>query len=104
MKSIDLTGSARISNLMELSRALRQCKTPYEALLMYSAYLGKAYPNYAQLVLSTRGLANGEFRVWRLRDDAGVEHVEPTDPWLDLNHPIKSGGVIAKIIADQSPH
>jgi phosphoserine phosphatase RsbU/P len=103
MQFIDLSASSRISSLMDLTSALRGCRTPYDALLMYCSYLAVAYPNRAQLILSTRDLSAGEYRVWRLRDDSGAEHLELTNPWLKLEQPVRSGGVIAKVVENLVP-
>ena len=39
MKFVDLSGNSRMARLMDLTRELRGCQSPYEALLMYSRYL-----------------------------------------------------------------
>jgi sigma-B regulation protein RsbU (phosphoserine phosphatase) len=104
MRFVDLSNSSSMSRLIELTRAISNCETPYDALLEYSGYLGDTFPNRAQLVLSTRGLASGQYRVWRLLDDSGREHAELTDPWTNLIAPVLSGGVLAQIIKNRSPH
>jgi sigma-B regulation protein RsbU (phosphoserine phosphatase) len=104
MKFIDLSSSSRISSLMDLTRALRDCRTPYDALLMYCKYLGSAYSSRAQIILSTRGMPTGQYKIWRLLDDLGTEHFELTNPWIGLDQPILSGGVLARIVDDPLPH
>src|SRR5215510_120044 len=98
MRFVDLSNSSSMTRLIELTRALSNCETPYDALLKYSGYLGDTFPDRAQLVLSTRGLPPGQYRVWRLLDDSGREHAELTDPWTNLIAPVLSGGVLAQII------
>jgi sigma-B regulation protein RsbU (phosphoserine phosphatase) len=104
MEFVDLSGSSRIARLMALTNSLRQAHSPYEALLRYSKFLGEAYSDRAQIVLATRGLAVGQYRIWRLRTDEGIEHVEFCDPWNQLNLPVHSGGALARIVAQPQPH
>jgi sigma-B regulation protein RsbU (phosphoserine phosphatase) len=104
MKFVDLSGNSRMARMMDLTRDLRNCQSPYEALLMYVRYLRDVLPGRAHLVLSTVGLAAGQYRVWRLLGDDGVEHVELCNPWEGLNLPVYSGGTIAKIIENRSPN
>jgi len=88
---------------MDLTRALRECRTPYEAMLKYTSYLGGAFPDRAQLIVSTKHLPAGQFRVWRLRTDDGAEHVAPCDPWRDFDRPVHQGGVIGRITQNLQP-
>jgi hypothetical protein len=70
---------------------------------MYCRYLRDGYPDCALILLSTSGLSAGEYRVWRLMQDDGVEQVELCDPWGKLDLPIISGGRIAKMIESGTP-
>lgn len=103
MNFVDLSGSSRMAALMDLTRELRGCQSPYEALLMYTRYLRDANPGRAHIVLSTVGLPPSEYRMWRLLRDDGTEHFELTNPWDNLQLPIYSGGVLAKVIEDATP-
>jgi sigma-B regulation protein RsbU (phosphoserine phosphatase) len=103
MKFVDLAKNSRISKLMELTRALRGCQTPYDALMKYCNYLGEAYPRRAHMVLSTRGLPAGQYRVWRLRTDDGVEHCDLRDPWERFDLPVYSGNVLSRVCEDAMP-
>jgi serine phosphatase RsbU (regulator of sigma subunit) len=89
---------------MALTNSLRQAPSPYDALLRYCKFLGEAYADRAQIILSTRGLAAGQYRVWRLRTDDGAEHVRFCDPWKELDLPVEHGGALARIVADAQPH
>src|SRR5260221_13481907 len=104
MKFVDLSGSSRMGALMDLTRALRNCRSPYEALLMYCRYLRDAQPGRAHLVVSTVGLTPGEYRVWRLLGDDGTEHLELGNPWEKSALPLYAGGVMARIIEKATPH
>lgn len=104
MRFVDLSASSNISHLMDLTRALLNCHTPYEALLKYCSYLGDIVPDRALIVLSTRGLPSGEYRVWRLRDDCGNEHADMTNPWTNMIAPVFEGGVLARVIEHRRPH
>jgi sigma-B regulation protein RsbU (phosphoserine phosphatase) len=104
MKFIHLPSSSRTGALIELSRTLRGCRGPYEGLLIYCRYLREAYPERGHIVLSTEGLAKGEYRVWRLLGDDGVERIEPRDPWEKLDLPVYRGGVLGRIVEMAAPH
>src|SRR5262245_32274285 len=104
MRFIDLSTSSRMARLMDLTRALRKSPTPYEALLKYCRYLGDAFHDRAQVILSTKGLRASEYRVWRLREDTGAEHFELTDPWTNMIAPVRCGGLLSEVIAEQEPH
>src|SRR4051812_15987185 len=69
MRFINLGDSPRISRLLDLTRTLRQCRTPNDALLMYCRFLSESFPQHAQVILASRGLPEGQYRVWRLRTD-----------------------------------
>lgn len=103
MKSVDLSVNSRIASVIDLTRSLIACRTPYEAMLKYTAYLGSAFPDRAQLIVSTRDLPAGEFRVWRLRTDDGVEHVPPCDPWKNVDRPVRRGGLIGRVTQHMQP-
>lgn len=103
MKSVNLTANSRIDSVIDLTRSLIACRTPYEAMLKYTAYLGSAFSDRAQLILSTKDLPAGEFRIWRLRTDDGVEHVAPCDPWKDFDRPVRRGGLIGRITQYMQP-
>ena len=47
MKFVDLSDNPRLARLVDLTSALRKCKSPYDALLMYCTYLADAYPGRA---------------------------------------------------------
>jgi len=104
MKLVDLPDSSRMTALMELTQTLRNCQSPYEALLMYIRYLRYTNPGRAHVVLSTAGLLPGQYKVWRFLSDDGVENIEPCNPWENLNLPIYAGGNIARIIQNPTPH
>ena len=104
MKFVDLSGNSRMARLMDLTRELRGCQSPYEAADVQPVFAGLTARPCAHVVLSTAGLPAGQYRVWRLLTDDGVEHVELRNPWKGLNPPVYSGGTIAKIIENPIPH
>ena len=103
MNFVDLSANSRIASVMDLTRALRESRNPYEALLKYCAYLASAFPQRGQLILSTKGLPAGEYRVWRLRTDDGLEHLPARDPWKDFNTRVYRGGIIGRITQMMQP-
>ena len=89
---------------MELTRELRACQTPYDALMKYCNYLRRSvHPNRAHMVLSTRRLPLGQYRLWRLRTDDGVEHCPRLDPWEHVDLPIHSGNVLSTVCENTVP-
>lgn len=104
MRFVDLSRSTRFSKLLDLTHALLACKTPFEAILRFCHYLGNAYPDRAHMVVSTRGLPEGEFRLWRLRDGDGREHFELRDPETVKELPVRQSQVLGQIIRDARPH
>jgi phosphoserine phosphatase RsbU/P len=104
MRFVDLSSSSRMSSLLELTRALRGCQSPWDALVMYCRYLRNVLSGSAQVVLSTRGLEEGQYKVWRFLGDDGIENIELTAPWGNTKLPVYQGGVLGKIIADPTPH
>ncbi len=104
MKFVDLSSSERIGALMDLTQTLQSCQSPYEALLMYTRYLRYVNPGRAHVVLSTRGLSPGQYRLWRFLSDDGTEQLELHNPWESLDLPIYTGGTMAKIIQQMTPN
>src|SRR5882724_12967327 len=104
MKFVDLSGSSRLVTLMDLTRALRNCRSPFDALLMYCNYLREVNPGRAHIVLSTAGLSPGEYRLWRFLRDDGTEHLPLCNPWENLTLPIHTGGLLSRIVEQATPH
>jgi sigma-B regulation protein RsbU (phosphoserine phosphatase) len=103
MDVIELSGDPRFPRLMEFVPSLQKCRTPHEALVRFCLHLKESYPGYAHLALSTRGLPPGQYRVWALIGDDGIEYIEPVDPWERLDLPILQGGALGQITARRIP-
>jgi sigma-B regulation protein RsbU (phosphoserine phosphatase) len=94
--------NARIAGLTRLTRELQQSRTPSQTLRTIRQGLADMHGPTASLMLSTRGLPEGEYRVIELQaGDAGP--LEGADPWAQGDLPIHQGGVIAKIIKTHEP-
>ena len=103
MDVIELSGDPRFPRLMELVPALQKCRTPHEALVRFCRHLKESYPAYAHLALSTKGLPQGQYRIWGLIADDGREYIEPVDPWERLDLPVLQGGILGELTARQVP-
>jgi phosphoserine phosphatase RsbU/P len=92
----------RISSLTKLMTALKQSRSPFETLLTIRQGFGEAYGSLASMLISTRGLAEGEYYLIQLRT-AGENPAE-SDPWLQEKFPLYRGGRVAEIIKKKRAH
>ena len=86
----------RISSLTKLMTALKQSRTPFETLRTIRQGFGEAYGSLASMMISTRGLADGEYRLIQLRREG--DYAGDSDPWLQEQFPLYRGGLVATII------
>ncbi len=86
----------RIASLTKLMTALKQSRSPFETLLTIRQGFGEMYGSLASMLISTRGLADGEYYLIQLRT-AGENPAE-SDPWLQEKFPLYRGGRVAAII------
>jgi sigma-B regulation protein RsbU (phosphoserine phosphatase) len=98
----DLSHNLRIASLTKLMRALEQSRTPEQTLRTLERGFSEAYGFGASILLSTRGLPPGQYRVLRMRlEDTpgnGDSEQAPDEPG-----PVQSGGIVAAIIARAEP-
>src|SRR5262249_54438785 len=101
LKADDFSGHPRIRRLRNLMAALGPCRTPFDTLQTIRHGMSEAYGSAASILLCTRGLSDGEYRLVQLHLDDGDSDVH--DPWLRRESPVHRGGVIAAIIANPNP-
>jgi sigma-B regulation protein RsbU (phosphoserine phosphatase) len=94
-------GNPRIASLMELTQALRNCRTPFETLRAVRHGMVEAFGSKAWILLSTRGERDGEYRVVQML--LGGRDVDGADPWTSQEFPLYRGGVIGAIIRNSVP-
>jgi phosphoserine phosphatase RsbU/P len=102
MDSVDVSDNPRIAILMRMTAALEQSRAPYETLQIIRRGFWEAYGASAAMILSTRGLQDGEFRVLlsQLTDETLKKYFEPQ---FVENIPVQRGGVMAEIIRQRRP-
>jgi sigma-B regulation protein RsbU (phosphoserine phosphatase) len=92
----------RIASLRTLMRELRQGRTPAETFRAIRRGLRAAYGAAAVMIVATRGLGPGEYRVLELHLDESDDDDEP-DFWKPQDTPVHRGGVVGEIIANPDP-
>jgi sigma-B regulation protein RsbU (phosphoserine phosphatase) len=104
MRTIDTSGNPRIALLMQLVGDQSRADGPSEVLDQYLRTIRAAFGPRGVLVLSTRGLEAGQFRITRWRTFDGVERVGSKDPLFGSdNQPVRSGGLFGTIIRSAYP-
>jgi serine phosphatase RsbU (regulator of sigma subunit) len=101
MKVIELNSDSR--RILQLIPSLQGCRSPFDAIRRFYTYLKDAYPGYAHVALSTKGLPPGSYRVCALIGDDGTEHLQFSDLWKGLDQPIHRGGALGAISTNRSP-
>ena len=81
--------------------ALKQSRTPFDTLRAIRQGFGEAYGSLASMMVSTRGVAEGEYRLIQLRREE--EYAGDSDPWLQEEFPLHRGGLVATIIKQPGP-
>jgi len=101
MKVMELNNESQ--RLTQLIPSLQGCRTPFDAIKQFYAYLKEAYPGVAHAAISTRGLPPGSYRVCALIGDDGTEILQFSDLWKNVDLPIFHGGVLGEITSRRSP-
>jgi sigma-B regulation protein RsbU (phosphoserine phosphatase) len=102
MKAEDLSSNARVVSLMNLTRQLGQSRTPAESLRTFRQTSADLYGFVSSLMLNTRGLSQGEYRLVETRlepSNEGTSHL-----WAQNGLPVHRGGLIARMIEVSEPH
>ena len=102
MEVQDGSENQRISSLIRLMTALKQSRSPFDTLRTIRRGFGEAYGSLASIMLSTHGLADGEYRLIQLRRE--TEYAGDSDPWLQEQFPLYRGGLLGTFIKNRWPH
>jgi sigma-B regulation protein RsbU (phosphoserine phosphatase) len=96
----DLSQNRRIASLTKLTQELEQSQSPKQTLLTLQRSFTEAYGFSASVLLSTRGLPQGQYRViqMRLEDNPDSPGQVPREP-----APVQFGGIMAAIIDRREP-
>lgn len=87
----DLSQNRRIASLTKLMRELEQSRTPEQTLRTLERGFSDAYGFGASVLLSTRGLPQGQYRVVQMRLEDGPDH--PGQAPGEAG-PVQSGGTL----------
>ena len=98
----DLTKNLRIASLERLTRELRQSRTPDHTLRALQQAFTETRGRAVSVLLSTRGLAPGQYRVVRMHLTDGPESNVPAPAGKEQD-PVHSGGIVAAITARCEP-
>jgi sigma-B regulation protein RsbU (phosphoserine phosphatase) len=102
MQVHDLSGNLRIESVKRLQQALQRSTTPEQSLRALQQGLAEANGFVPSVLLSTRGLPAGQYRVVQMR----LEEFRPDQPHappISESAPPHSGGVMATIIGRSEP-
>jgi sigma-B regulation protein RsbU (phosphoserine phosphatase) len=102
MEPDESSSTARIAGLAKLTREIGQSQNPSETLRTIRRGLREIYGPTSSLMISTRGLGGGEYRVVQVNLE-GADANEESDPWAQATLPVHRGGLIAKMIETQGP-
>jgi sigma-B regulation protein RsbU (phosphoserine phosphatase) len=102
MEVQDLSWNPNIASLRKLTRDLEQSRTPDQTLRALGRGFTETGGFVASMLLSTRGLPQGHYRVVRTRlsNDAQRYILGPAG---EPNGPVQSGGIVAAITARPEP-
>jgi sigma-B regulation protein RsbU (phosphoserine phosphatase) len=98
----DLAQNPRIASLTELTRELAKCQTPQQTLQALQSGFQKTYGFLATMLISTRRLPRGQYRVIGTQLEPGSLYDVP-DQTPDMPGTLHCGGVVAAIIARCEP-
>ena len=99
-RNIDISASRSIGVLTRLVGEMGQMSDPLAAHATFSRAMREAYDELNIVQLSTMGLAPGEFRIFVMRTQDGVEHVPQASPWEYQGLPVHEGGLLSESFAD----
>ena len=102
MQVQDLSGNLRLASMKRLTQALQQSQTPEQTLQALQQGFTEANGFVASVLLSTRGLSAGHYRVIQMRlQEPPLDN--PHYPAIEESDPARSGGVMATIIGRPEP-
>lgn len=97
----DLTDNPNIARLTRLTRELEQSRTAGQTLRALQRGFADVSGFVGSLLVSTRGLPPGQYRVVRLQMRDEPQDVPAED--LEEQGPVRSGGILAAIVARREP-
>jgi phosphoserine phosphatase RsbU/P len=102
MRIEDGSDNVRIDSLTKMTEALVTARSPWETLQIIRRGMWDTYGPSGSMMISTRGLAEGEYRV-SLLQLPGDPNLKQFDPWAVDKLPVWRGGILAEIIRQRKP-
>lgn len=102
MRVEEISDNPRIASLTRMTEALVTSHSPGETLQIIRQGMWDTYGPSGSMMISTQGLAEGEYRVGMLQLP-GDQTIKPFDPWDTARLPIWRGGVLAEMIRQRIP-
>jgi sigma-B regulation protein RsbU (phosphoserine phosphatase) len=104
LKFLTVEDNPRLHVISQIVHLVRDDMPPREALLALQGTLRRVYAQQTCYVeANTTGLPAGSYRLTRVWREDGSEAVPEKSPWNWRGVPVRSGGVIAQILAKKSP-
>ena len=100
---LDISASRSIGVLTRLVGEMGRMSDPLAAHATFARAMREAYDELNVVQLSTAGLEPGQYRIFVMRTQDGVEHVPETTPWEYQSLPVHAGGVFSEIIRGGGP-
>jgi phosphoserine phosphatase RsbU/P len=102
MEVQDFSQNRAIASLTKLMRELEHSRTPEQTLQTLDRGFTDAYGFVASMLLSTRGLPRGQYRVVQLRLEEGILN-DYAGEATDESGPVQTCGIVAGIIGRSEP-
>jgi sigma-B regulation protein RsbU (phosphoserine phosphatase) len=98
----DLSQNRRLESLTKLMRELQRSAVPAQTLRALQRGLSQTYGLATSLLISARGLSQGQYRVIQVRPEA--EEPDDTLGWTaNEASPVQSGGIVSEIFSRPEP-
>jgi sigma-B regulation protein RsbU (phosphoserine phosphatase) len=102
-RELDISSSRSIAVLTRLVEEMGRVSDPLAAHATFARAMREAYDELNVVQISTAGLAPGQYRIFVLRTQDGVEHVPETDPWECGSLPVREGGFFGALLERGEP-
>jgi sigma-B regulation protein RsbU (phosphoserine phosphatase) len=102
MVVLDLSHNLRVASLTKLTRELGESRTPQQTMRTLHRGFAEAYGFVASVLLCTRGLPRGQYRVVQMQ----LEFGPLSDVFDEVPHeqgPVQTGGIVAAILSRPEP-
>jgi sigma-B regulation protein RsbU (phosphoserine phosphatase) len=102
-RELDISASRSIAVLTRLVEEMGRMSDPLAAHSAFSRAMREAYEELNVVQLSTIGLPSGQYRIFVMRTQDGVEHVPETSPWAYQTLPVRDGGFFSEMVRRGEP-